>query len=166
MLILGQNNDLMKSILSVFALISLFFLFTAESCDRSAQALKTVKASSYLLGTRDTAAAVSWQKVFRYDPYEGGQYRTYEDYLTTITLKTDGSYIEKNPENLTTGKYYLNKTKSAIAFVPEVVNGEEQEKTEEEPMFRHEIIKFSDDSLILAWQGRHGMVKDAYVMSK
>jgi len=156
----------MKSILSIFLLSLLFFLFTAESCDRSAQALKTVKASSYLLGTKDTAAVISWQKCFRYDPYQGGQYQTYENYETLITLKTDGSYEEKNPENLTTGKYYLNKSKTAIAFVPKMVNGVEQPQQEGELLFRHEIIKFTADSMILAWQGRHGMVKDGYVLKK
>jgi hypothetical protein len=156
----------MKSIFSIFILISLFFLLTAESCDRSGTALKTVKASSYLLGTQDTAATMSWEKVFRFDPYNGGNYHTYEKYETTITLKTDGSYEEKDPENFTTGKYYLNKTKTAIAFVPEIVNGQEQREMDEELMFRHEIIKFTEDSLILAWQGRHGMVKDGYVMKK
>lgn len=166
MFILPQNNDHMKSILSVFILISLFFLFTGESCDRSGKALKTVKAASYLLGAKDTTASASWQKVFRFDPYDGGQYRTYEEYVTTITLKNDGSYEETNPENVTTGKYFLNKTKTAIAFVPQVVNGTEQEEMDTEMTFRHEILKFTSDSLILAWQGRHGMVQDGYVIKK
>ncbi len=142
----------------------LFFLFTAESCDRSAKSLKTVKAASFLLGTKDSTSTASWQKVSRFDPYNGGQFQSYEGNHSMITLYADGSYEEKDPENFITGKYYLNKTKSAIAFVPEKINDTVQDIAEGEPRFRHEIVKFSEDSLILAWQGRHGMVRDTYVM--
>ena len=144
-------------------LIALFFLFSAESCDRSATAVKTIKAASFLLGTKDTTTTVKWRKISRFDPYNEGQLRSYEDYKTTLTLQGNGNYTEKDPENVTLGQYYLNKTKNAIAFVPLEINGQSQEKTDSPPLFRHEIVKFSADSLILEWQGRHGMVKEVYV---
>ena len=154
----------MKSFISLCISCILFFLLTAESCDRSEKALKTVKAASYLLGSQDTTSAVSWQKVSRFDPYEGGKTHTYEKYPTVMTLQANGIYTEKSPENFTKGRYFLNKTKTAIAFTPREINGKKQAPEAEEMLFRHEIVKFSEDSLILQWQGRHGMVRDTYVI--
>jgi hypothetical protein len=152
----------MKPSLLLLLFLGLFLALTQTGCKQPPRALNTQKAASHLLGAVDTSV-VTWQLVHRYDPYDGGKNYSFSDNPTFLKLKADGSFSEEDQENLSSGRYYLNKDKSALALFYTDINGEKPPTAEEKPNYRHQIELFNEDSLVLQWQGRHGMVTDTWV---
>ncbi len=151
-------------------LVMAFWLCNASSCKEAVRATtpaKAKKSANFLLGDK-TSYNKTWRLVSRFDPYNGGNTQTYEaEKATFLTLERDGTFIQQNAENHEMGHYYLNKTKDAIALVIEKrVEGKDTmdiQQPSDELLFRHQIRTINADSLVLAWQGRHGYVLDTYL---
>lgn len=139
---------------------SLILLFLA--CQHTPQgSLKIRKAASYILQYTDNDSVV-WRLMQIYDPYNGGQIiQKSNEEATFLILRKNGTFQEYDQENNNFGKWYVDKTKSSMALIYTTRNGKEV-KENPIPDFRHQIRKFNKDTLILAWQGRHGFVEQLY----
>lgn len=146
------------------AIILLSLMASATTCGKKGKRtdLSTKKAAAFLLGKKiDT---VQWRLVNIYDPYDGGK-TIIKDSLNPeiLVVSRDGSFKEYDKDNYSIGKWYLNREKSRMAMVYEKQNGMEVAKVDEEMQYRYEIREMTDSKLILAIQGRHGMVERTYM---
>lgn len=143
----------MKYIITILLGLSLM----AASCNKDGNdALKASKAAKYLLSGQES---MTWQYIKMFDPYNGGN--TIEAEAGNpryLKLNNDGTFRKYDKLNDNKGKWYLNGTKDAIAFM--------NEGSSEELRFGHKIKKFTKDELVLSWQGRHGMVDETYKPAK
>lgn len=148
------------------AYICSFMLLLHFACNRQGnQGLRTKKASTFLLG-KHQHDSIKWRLIQTYDPYDGGNI-TRRDSLNPrfLVFGRDGEFKQYDNLNYVVGKWHLNRAKTALAFVNEERNGKEiAGATETIPSFRHQIRKHTTDTMILAWQGRHGFVEELYTI--
>lgn len=141
----------------------LAIIFIACACkDKSTSPLRKPKANKILLGSKK-ADSVVWKLVKSYDPYNKGYtYWADSSNLKCLVLKSDASFREFDKENKSEGSWYLNKEKNKLGFVYSLRNGVEINEDLQHLFFRYHIDTLYKDTLILAIQGRHGMLKQYY----
>lgn len=123
------------------------------------------QAATLILG--DSLKMVRWKLIQTYDPYMGGRVtRQDSNNHRTLELYNNGSFKVFENELLGQGKWYVKSDKSAIAFVYKGENRETSSASDKEITFTHQIRKLTQDTMILAWQGRHGFIEELYVAQK
>ena len=146
----------MKRLAIALCLLSLM----AATCNGDKKAILRQKtAVSYFL-TDTKIDSILWKLVQIYDPYSGSM-KIPDEEAKYLSIQKDGKYVLYSPGNTQSGKWYLKKDKSALALVAEGSSTED-----ESLMFRHQIRKYAKDTMILAWQGRHGFVEELYVRAE
>ena len=148
------------------AYICSFVLIFNYACNQqSNQGLRMKKASAFLLG-KQQRDSIKWRLVHTYDPYNGGQLNK-RDSLNPrfLVFSKDGGYKQYDNLNYVVGNWYVNRSKDALAFIIASRNGREIPGASEQALdFRHQIRKHTTDTMILAWQGRHGFVEELYAI--
>ena len=130
----------------------------------SKQKVSTKKAATFLLG-QQPEDSLKWKLIQTYDPYNHGQIIK-RDSLNPrfLVFEKDGSFKQYDKHNASSGSWYLNNAKTALAFIFNIRNGQAvNDHSTEKLNFRHQIRKYGTDTMILAWQGRHGFVEELYV---
>jgi len=123
------------------------------------------QAATLILG--DSLKMIRWKLSQTYDPYMGGRItRQDSDNPRILELYNNGTFKVYEDELLDRGKWYVKSDKSAIAFIYESENKETSSATDQEITFTHQIRKLTQDTMILAWQGRHGFIEELYVAQK
>ena len=144
----------------IFFILCLTLLFTY--CTPPKDHMATDLAAFVLMG--DTAKVVNWRLIKRYDPYNGGQSYHFEpEQSKQLLLSSNGTFTEREGDYIQKGKWYLKNDKSAIAFYYLERNGQKLPKEEASQSKIYLIKKLSRDTMVLSWQGRHGMVEDYYI---
>lgn len=120
----------------------------------------------YLPEDVETYLVSEWNWVHTVDPYDGGKdYDTSEDAYRSLDLADDGTFTEISKEQVQEGIWMLNKEKDALALI----YGKEQKASVDlrrriaPHKYRYKLKKLTQDSLILAVQGRHGYVIETYL---
>lgn len=151
----------MKQQYTALLMVFVLLLTLASKCKEQGNTLKLSKASSYLLGKKTEDA--KWQLVKTYDPYNGGQtILPEENNPRYIEMSSDGSYLKYDNANREEGNWYLNPSKDSLALAATQQNGMAVDDRNKKPFFRFAILEFSDEKLVIAWQGRHGPVEETY----
>lgn len=113
------------------------------------------KAAANILYAKKSPAASQWQLTDIYDPYNGGTHNTPTPPIF-LKFSAKGTYSEGAAGKESTGKWLISADTSSIAmFAPS-----------ENPSFDRQLRTHTSDSLVLARQGRHGMVIYTYVRYK
>lgn len=143
--------------------IILMIFFTVGGCnDKSNNALRTKKATKILMGKK--AKWQKWQLISQYDPYNGGKYyRPDSSNSQYFILINDGSFREYDTFNYSEGSWLMNKSRDRVALVYLIQNGIKIPPEKRDTTFRYELKTISPDSLVLAIQGRHGMMAKTYL---
>ncbi|MEM9932107.1 MAG: hypothetical protein AAF824_00785 [Bacteroidota bacterium] len=132
----------------------------AATCNGEKNAfLKQQKAASYFI-TESKKDSILWKLIQIYDPYSG-KIKLPEEEMKYLSIQKGGKYILHSLGGKQEGQWYLKKDKSAIALI-----AKENVSNQADILFRHQIRKFSKDTMILAWQGRHGYVEELYVKAE
>jgi len=148
-------------------ILGLLTVLTLNSClNTKPSAMGVEQAAVWMLG--DTAKnRVRWILVQIYDPYQGGRITKLDTSDTRVLdLYRNGTFEIVEHEKSSIGRWYVKSDKSELAFVFYVKEGKEIPKPKRDITFTHQIRKFSQDSMILAWKGRHGFVEELYVADK
>lgn len=150
------------------AIILLTIVASASTCHKQGKRsdLSTRKAATFLIGKKTDTTCWRLQKTF--DPYDGGK-TLVRDSLNPqyLLVAKDGAFREYDNDNHSEGRWYINKDKTRMALVYDIQNGltlENEPQSEPEEMhYRYEIREVSPEKLVLAIQGRHGMVEKTYI---
>ena len=154
------------------AIILLALAASTSTCNKqgSRTDLGNRKAATFLLGRKTDT--IRWQLTQIYDPYDGGK-TIIRDSLNPeyLIVGKDGAFKEYDNENHSEGRWFINKDKTRMALLYEVQNGmtveadsgKKAREMPEELRYRYEIREISREKLVLAIQGRHGMVEKTYV---
>ena len=148
------------------ALLWVVFFLTL-GCNRQRKgSLKPRQAAFHFFQDRDTDS-LKWRWVHTYDPYNGGTYLTSDSlHPRYLFLYKDGTFRKTDAHNASSGKWYLNPEKNAMALIDEMRNGVSVMDASSSLTFRHQLRKLNQDTLILAWQGRHGFVEELYLIEQ
>ncbi len=133
------------------------------ACNRNHQdVLKTQRAAAYLLQNAP-ADSIIWQLTNIFDPYQGGTHTPIDSlHPQFLVIHDDGTFTRHQQEQIDSGNWYMRRDKEAIALVSDR-SPEAAISSKTSFSFRYEIRKLSSDTMILAWQGRHGFVEELYV---
>ena len=118
-----------------------------------------------------------WIKVASYDPYdkiisndgETSEFISNIDttkYRTEFLFKSNGEiFTDDNWNNKGHGRWTLNNDSTKIGIIYLKLN---EQVNEDKPIkeYRMFVYKLTIDSLIMGWQGRHGIVQEYYVHKK
>ena len=108
-------------------------------------------------GDRRALLCRTWRWRQTVDAYRGGTTLTPSDSaLETLTFWTDGTYHHQKTGYTRTGQWALDEAARTLALTDQLQADLDQED------YRHKIRKLNADTLVLAWQGRHGMVTELY----
>lgn len=149
-------------------IILLTVVASAATCNKQGKRsdLSTRKASAFLIGKKTDTTRWQLHKIF--DPYDGGK-TIIRDSLNPeyLLVGKDGAFLEYDKDNHSEGHWYINKDKTRMALIYDIQNGVEVEDANkdmpEEMYYRYEIREISAEKLVLAIQGRHGMVEKTYI---
>lgn len=111
--------------------------------------------------------SLEWRLEQIYDPYNGGT--TYQsDSLNPsfLSLNRKGKFAEYDTLNRREGKWYFHEDSTRIRLAYTQENGTKIIRSERDPDFRYVLKTLTEDSLVLAIQGRHGMVERIYIRTK
>ncbi|RMG27831.1 MAG: hypothetical protein D6730_06345 [Bacteroidetes bacterium] len=111
------------------------------------------------------ADSLKWRLLYTYDPYNGG-HTIYRDSLNPkyLVLARNGTFKSYDTLQSTQGRWYLNSEKTALALIDQ--RHTSKTAPTDPVLYRHHIKKLTADSLILSWQGRHGMVEEVYIAER
>lgn len=132
------------------------------ACHRNHQnALKTQHAATYLF-EHSLQDSIVWQLIELYDPYQNGK-RIRIDSLNPqyLIIHEDGKFSKLKKGEQVQGRWYMRRDKEAFAFIPAATTPSPQ--TLQSLNYRYEIRRYEKDTMMLAWQGRHGFVEETYV---
>jgi len=105
-----------------------------------------------------------WIKVASGDPYNGTDISPIDTikYKSTTQFLPNGSFFTIDNWNHKTGKWKWNDDSTKIGMYHTRINEDviDDKPNSEVNMI---IIKLTKDSLILGWQGPHGIVREIYV---
>lgn len=102
-----------------------------------------------------------------HDPYQGGQTYLPTDRLSpTLLLFSDGRFIEYDAYRYDEGEWYLHEDHDKMSLIYQVKNHTNIPASQQDSSFRYQIKQLNADTLILAQQGRHGMVSYFYSLTK
>jgi hypothetical protein len=142
-----------------------FFLavFVCLSCnDKAGTALSAGRALRYWFDKTDTLPEV-WKLVRSFDPYDGGKLSVFDSANTRyLVIANDGSFREYDAYNVSEGSWRVNKSNDHLSLTYEKQNGFDIPINRRDTLFRYEIRRHDDDTLVLAIQGRHGMVAQTF----
>ncbi|MEL7339206.1 MAG: hypothetical protein AAGM67_01880 [Bacteroidota bacterium] len=109
------------------------------------------------------ADSISWQLVKQYDPYQGGHtQRITQEARPKLTLKAIGGFKELSSDPVREGKWIVDLQEKTIQFVYTRIGGQLVQEPIPGPIYQ--VKSYDEDDLILAQQGRHGMVELHYRM--
>ena len=106
-----------------------------------------------------------WNWAHSYDPYdEGKNYEASASDYKALSFNEDGTFEEISTEEVKEGVWMLNKQKDALALVygKGKVSGDLRRQLAPYK-YRYKLKKLTDDSLVMAIQGRHGFVIETYL---
>lgn len=86
--------------------------------------------------------------------------------LFNLELHTKGTFIEYDSLNHYSGLWYINKTKERLKLVYQIQNGDTVPEARQDTSFRYQLVKLSNDSLVIGKQGRHGIVQYNYLLQR
>ncbi len=148
-----------------YIIIVLIFI-SIYSCDfRGYSTMGLEQAASFILG--DSLKMIRWKLVQTYDPYQGGRI-TKQDSINPRILEiyNNGTFKVYESDLIGRGKWYIKSDKSAIAFIYAGESGEVKPSKNQAIEFTHQIRRLTRDTMILAWQGRHGFIEELYVSQR
>lgn len=148
----------------VLAIFSCLF-FTLIACQkRSDKALRQKQAGRFI-SQKQEKDTLSYRLQQIYDPYLSVPRKAEtEEKPKYLILHTSGTFLEYDAFNQNQGRWYVNKTKERLKLVYEVENGIEIPPTSQDSSFRYQLVKLSQDSLVIGKQGRHGIVQYTYLL--
>ncbi|MEZ4825723.1 MAG: hypothetical protein R3C61_05420 [Bacteroidia bacterium] len=143
-------------------LFTLFFILC--SCnDKSTRVLRSSKAASMLVGKKKQGDSTTWILSQTFDPYNGGQVYVADSLNPQFwVLRRDGTFHEFDSLNNRFGLWKLNRNRDRLSKNYLAPNPEISPQSLS-PDFRYHLLNHTKDSLILAVQGRHGMLRFTYL---
>ena len=146
-----------------FVISGVIVCFLAICCKRDSwKNLGKTEAAAWML--KDSSdQVIKWELCQVYDPYQGGQVMKVDSlFRKTIEIYRDGKFKINDRQALINGQWKLNLARTEILFVCKERNGVKLKQ--KDPLYRQisQIRKISRDTMILAWQGRHGYVEELY----
>lgn len=115
-------------------------------------------AAARRLAPREDSLCKTWLWLGMEDDYKKGDFQAADStHPKWLQLNCNGSFRRFTPHLMETGQWRRHDSLNLIAL-----------QTDPQPVrwdpdsYRHKIEKLTSDTLILAWQGRHGWVRDWY----
>ncbi len=147
-----------------FTWILLFIVslcFIVEGCQPQwEEALATKKARDIMC--KDTFVN-GWVMHGYMDPYQPEVMNRPESGIPpTLVFFGDGHYLSYDTFNHTTGDWFLNNASDRLALIPTRTNGKDLTPSDNDSLFRYQILFRDSDSLVIGIQGRHGIVEQYY----
>lgn len=117
------------------------------------------EANLFLLGN-SKIKKVQWQLLQSYDPYNGG-ITTPADatHLEAYVFQKNGKMISYATDNQQNGKWKLTKEKEFIWIEYSLIKGKKE-------LYKFKIKELTSEKMVLAIQGRHGLVEKTYLKVK
>lgn len=136
-----------------------------QACaSRPDRALTRAQANKFLFHSKTLMLKATLASI--YDPYNGGDtYFPSQAIKPTLLVFTDGSFVKYDTHNYTEGNWYIEKGTHNMAFIHQRENFQDIPPAFQDSAFRYIVQKASPDTLIIAQQGRHGMVSYTYCLS-
>lgn len=106
-----------------------------------------------------------WDLQQMYDPYPSGQgtiIQPEDSGRTYLILFQDGDFLQSSPQNYSEGQWKLDEEKQRLALIYRMQNNRLVPSDKRDTLYRYELRYHSADSLVLAVQGRHGLVEYRY----
>ena len=143
--------------------ISLWALVTLVGCDRSAwEAMDRVEASAWMIQD-SSKQVIRWGLCQIYDPYQGGRISKADSFSQKILeMGRDGKFSLLVSRELSKGDWRLNRARTEIQFRFKTKNGVKVSRSDPTYQMVSQVRKITRDTMILAWQGRHGWVEELY----
>ena len=124
--------------------------------------LKKTEAAAWML--KDSSEQViKWGLCQVYDPYLGGQVMPVDSQSKkTLVIYRSGKFSIEEEDTSIHGQWKLNQAQTEILFVSKEKNG--VKVRQRDPLYHQisQVRKITNDTMILAWQGRHGYVEELY----
>ena len=124
--------------------------------------LKKTEAAAWML--KDSSEQViKWGLCQIYDPYLGGQVMPVDSQSRkTLVIYRSGKFSIEEEDTSIHGQWKLNQARTEILFVSKEKNG--VKVRQKDPLYHQisQVRKITKDTMILAWQGRHGYVEELY----
>ena len=132
-------------------------------CKRKAwKNLKKTEAAAWML--KDSSdQVIKWGLCQVYDPYLGGKVIPVDSQsMKTLVIHRSGKFAIEEEGSSIHGQWKLNQARTEILFISKEKNG--VRVRQKDPMFHQisQVRKITKDTMILAWQGRHGYVEELY----
>lgn len=148
----------------VLAIFSFLFLALIACQKRSDKALRQKQAARFI-SQKQEKDTLSYRLQQIYDPYLSvPQKAETKEKPKYLILHTAGTFLEYDAFNRNQGSWYVNKDKERLKLVYEVENGMEIPPASQDSSFRYQLVKLSQDSLVIGKQGRHGIVQYTYLL--
>jgi hypothetical protein len=159
-----QSSWAIRQLPGIFAATALFFMFAAPGCGGKDKNHNHSASLSALFAKAGEEKLV-WEKSMSFDPYNGGYYYPADSANRSFLIfASDGTFQEYDPFNYSKGNWYFNDDSTSLAFEYVVRNGTKVSlPSEESRRFSHRLLKIRPDSMVLAWQGRHGWVEETWL---
>ena len=148
-----------------FLAILCLLIFTLTACQkRSDKALRQKQAAKFLT-QKSGEDTLHYRLDQIFDPYMDKPRKMGKSQsLANLELHTQGTFAEYDSINRYSGLWYINKTKERIKLVYQVQNGDTVPEARQDTSFRYQLVKLSNDSLVIGKQGRHGIVQYTYLL--
>ncbi|MEO0897111.1 MAG: hypothetical protein AAFY71_11975 [Bacteroidota bacterium] len=146
-------------------LLLIFLGLTA--CTPKAKGLLGKKQSANLLIDKPSSAA-KYELCYMLDPYNGGTYiHADTTFNPGLFFFNNGEFVEFDRYNFYEGKWNVSSEKDLISFLYQRKNFKDRpEENSPQKVYwnqQYQLIKTTQDTLIIGARGRHGMVKKVYI---
>ncbi|MEM6628319.1 MAG: hypothetical protein AAF694_01545 [Bacteroidota bacterium] len=143
--------------------ISLFIIWALVGCERSSwEALDLVEASAWMIQD-SSKQVIRWGLCQIYDPYQGGRVTKLDSFSQKVLeMRRDGRFILSESREVSKGDWQLNRARTELQFRFKSKNGVKVSRSDPSYEIVSQVRKITRDTMILAWQGRHGFVEELY----
>lgn len=149
-----------------FLAILCLLIFTLMACQKRSDKAMRHKQAARFLTQKSGEDTLRYQLMQIYDPYKEkaaimnqAQNTSYLDLYTS-----SGAFSEYDSLNQSSGLWYINKLKDRLKLVYQIENGDSVPVARQDTSFRYQLVKLSNDSLVIGKQGRHGIVQYTYLL--
>ncbi|MEM6345285.1 MAG: hypothetical protein AAF927_15445 [Bacteroidota bacterium] len=148
-----------------FLAILCLLIFTLTACQKRYDKALRQKQAAKFLTQKSGEDTLHYQLDQIFDPYMDKPRKMGKGQsLKNLALHTQGTFAEYDSLNHYSGLWFINKTKERLRLVYQVQNGDTVPEARQDTSFRYQLVKLSNDSLVIGKQGRHGIVQYIYLL--
>ncbi|MFK7920930.1 MAG: hypothetical protein AB8H47_03190 [Bacteroidia bacterium] len=123
------------------------------------------KQAARFLTQKSGEDTLRYQLMLVYDPYKDKPVMMNQPQNTSfLDLYTSGAFNEYDSINQSSGLWFINKPQDRLKLVYQIENGDSVPVARQDTSFRYQLVKLSNDSLVIGKQGRHGIVQYTYLL--